>query len=295
MNDNNTLIPDSDTIRQQVSQRYGAIARERGGVGEAASTGSASSCCGTSSSSSVAEAEVPAAEKASSCCGSSNTATEKAARLGYSAADVAAAPEGADMGLGCGNPIAIASIKPGEVIVDLGSGGGFDCFLAAKAAGETGRAIGVDMTPDMIRASRANARKRGVSNVEFRLGEIESLPVADATADLIISNCVINLSPDKPAVVRESYRVLKDGGRLAISDIVATAPIPPDIQADMAARVGCVAGAAHVDDFRAMLVAAGFRDIRILLKESSREMISRWTPGKPSGDYVVSALIEAVK
>lgn len=291
MNDPTALLPDPDTVRQHVSLRYGAIARERGAASAADSGGA--SCCGASAE--VVTASAAAAAPVSSCGGASATALEKAARLGYSPADVAAAPESAEMGLGCGNPIAIASIRPGETIVDLGSGGGFDCFLAAQATGETGRAIGVDMTPDMIRTARAAARKRGVRNVEFRLGEIEHLPVADATADLVISNCVINLSPDKPAVLREAYRVLRAGGRLAISDIVATAPIPPDIQADLAARVGCVAGAAHVDEFRAMLAAAGFREIRIALKESSRAMISRWTPGKPAGDYVVAALIEAVK
>ena len=255
-----------DQIRQQVRDRYGAIARTEGG-----DCGCAPSCC--------SPAAVP-------------TAPEK---LGYEPGDAASVPAGAEMGLGCGNPTAIASIQPGETIVDLGSGGGFDCFLAARQTGPTGAVIGVDMTPDMISKARANAAKAGTANVEFRLGEIENLPVADNTADLVISNCVVNLSPNKPRVLSEVLRVLKPGGRVAISDIVATAPIPDDLRNDFAAYTGCVAGASSVSDLEQWLAQSGFVGIRIAIKEASRQFIDEWVPGKSAGRYVASATIEASK
>jgi ubiquinone/menaquinone biosynthesis C-methylase UbiE len=199
------------------------------------------------------------------------------------------------MGLGCGNPQAIASLRPGETVLDLGCGGGFDCFLAAKAVGESGRVIGVDMTPEMISKARQNAVKAGVSNVEFRLGEIENLPVADNSVDVIISNCVINLSPDKARVYKEAFRVLKRRGRLAISDIVATAPLPEEVKRDLALYAACVAGAAQMDDLRAMLRQAGFIRIRVTPKDRSRELIRGWAPGRNLEDFIVSANIEAVK
>jgi ubiquinone/menaquinone biosynthesis C-methylase UbiE len=199
------------------------------------------------------------------------------------------------MGLGCGNPLAIASIKPGEVVVDLGSGGGFDCFLAGRKTGTQGRVIGVDMTPDMISKARLNASKGKHENVEFRLGEIEHLPVADNSVDLIISNCVINLSPDKGQVFREAHRILKPGGRLAISDILATQPIPPALQQDLAAYAGCVAGAAQKNDVEAMLASAGFKSVNVTLRQESRQFINEWLPGKNAGDFVVSATIEAIR
>ena len=185
----------------------------------------------------------------SGCCGVSEDATINAViskRLGYSDSEINQVPEGADMGLGCGNPKAIAALRAGEVVVDLGSGGGFDCFLSAQEVGETGYVIGVDMTPDMVTKARSNAEKGKYSNVEFRLGEIEHLPVADGTADIIISNCVINLSPDKDSVYREAYRVVKPGGRLSISDIVATETLPDEIQKDLALVSACVGGAATI-------------------------------------------------
>jgi ubiquinone/menaquinone biosynthesis C-methylase UbiE len=191
--------------------------------------------------------------------------------------------------------VALASLKPGETVVDLGSGGGFDCFLAAKRVGEAGKVIGVDMTPDMVSKARKNAEKMGTANVEFRLGEIEHLPVADNRADIIISNCVINLSPDKRSVYRDAFRVLRPGGRLAISDIVATAPLPLQIRENLAAITGCIGGAATIADTETMLKAVGFENIQIRFKEESRQMISQWAPGENAGDYLVSATIEAVK
>lgn len=235
---------------------------------------------------------------ASSCCGvSDDTAinTLISTRLGYSEADLALVPKGADMGLGCGNPKAIASLKSGEVVVDLGSGGGFDCFLAAAEVGAEGRVIGVDMTPDMLSKARTNAVKGRFANVEFRLGEIEYLPVADATADVIISNCVINLSPDKAQVFRDAFRVLKAGGRLAISDVVATVELPEEMRNDPQLIAGCMGNASMIEELEGIMAAAGFVDIRIQPKDESREFIRDWAPGRGVEDYVVSATIEAVK
>lgn len=257
---------EQETIRQAVLENYTKVA-QRGGGG-----------CGP---------------EAPGCCGGGTVSISN--QIGYSEAELASVPEGADMGLGCGNPQAIASLKPGETVLDLGSGGGFDCFLAARQVGETGRVIGVDMTPEMIRKARANALKGGYSNVEFRLGEIEHLPVADRSVDAIISNCVINLSPDKASVFREAFRVLKPGGRLAIADIVATAALPEDARQDLALISGCVGGAALIDEIERLLREAGFRDVRIQPKDSSSKFIREWAPGRRVEDYVVSATIEAVK
>lgn len=215
--------------------------------------------------------------------------------MGYSEAELAAIPEGANLGLGCGNPQAIAAMKPGEVVLDLGSGAGFDCFLAARQVGATGRVIGVDMTHEMLAKARENAEKIGAANVEFRLGELEHLPVADNTADVAISNCVINLVPDKAQVFRETFRVLKPGGRIAISDVVNTAPLPTDLQADTALMCGCVCGAAPVDRVQAWLRDAGFTDISITVKPESRDLIATWAPGRGIENYVASAIVEARK
>ena len=278
-----------EVIRQAVRERYGKIAKARS---EAIGSGLMGSCCGESG---------PAAGKnsAASCCGGGSdlTAEQMSTLMGYSKEDFASVPGGANMGLGCGNPVALASLKAGETVVDLGSGGGFDCFLAAKQVGDLGKVIGVDMTPDMLSKARSNAEKMQTKNVEFRLGEIEHLPVADNSTDIIMSNCVINLSPDKPGVYRDAYRILKPGGRLAISDIVAIAPLPEEIQQNLALVSACVGGAATIDDTRAMLAEVGFENIKITPKDQSRELISEWTPGdsKNAGDYVVSANIEAVK
>ena len=231
----------------------------------------------------------------SGCCGTDVTPDKIARALGYSAEDLACLPQGANMGLSCGNPKAIAALKPGETVLDLGSGGGFDCFLAAREVGPTGRVIGVDMTAEMLSKARANAAQVGATNIEFRLGEIEHLPVADASVDVIISNCVINLSPDKPQVYREAFRVLKPGGRLAISDVVATAELPEPLRREMALLTACIAGAETISRLEQILQAAGFSRIRIAPKNESRRVIREWVPGKKIEDYIVSAAIEAVK
>lgn len=249
----------SETVREEVRRRYGASASGR------------SPC-------------------ADDCC----TVTE-ITDLGYSSEDAAAVPEAANLGLGCGNPLAIASLKEGQVVLDLGSGAGFDCFLAARAVGKTGKVIGVDMTHEMLAKARENAHKNGFTNVEFRLGEIEALPVADNSVDVIISNCVINLSPEKQRVFNEAFRVLRSGGRLAIADMVATAPLPSDIKADWAAYTGCMAGASQITELEQMLQKAGFKQIKIAPKDASRSFIREWLPGKQIEEYLVSATIEALK
>ena len=188
--------------------------------------------------------------------------------VGYSAEELQAIPEEARMGLGCGNPTALASLKEGEVVLDLGAGGGIDCFLAAVAVGETGRVIGVDMTPEMLHRARENARNGGYDNVEFRLGEIENLPLADSTVDAVISNCVVNLSPDKARVFKEAYRVLKPGGRVMVSDIVLTRELPEDIRNSLAAYAGCVAGASLKEDYMATIAKAGFENVEIVSEQS---------------------------
>ncbi len=256
-----------DELRTAVRDRYAAVAR-----GQEAD-------CGCTS----------------SCCGGTTSADETSRSLGYSAKEIEGVPEGSNLGLGCGNPQAIAALSPGETVLDLGSGGGFDCFLAARAVGPRGRVIGVDMTADMIALSRKNAEKAGAANVEFRLGEIEHLPVADASVDVIISNCVINLSPEKPQVFREAFRVLRSGGRLAVSDTVASAPIPEELKADLASYAACVTGSASVGELQAMLAEAGFSGIRIKPREESRQFIKDWSPDKGIESFILSASIEAVK
>ncbi len=230
-------------------------------------------------------------------CGDGPTESpgQLATLMGYSEGEVTTAPDGSNLGLGCGNPTAIASLRPGETVLDLGSGAGFDCFLAARQVGESGHVIGVDMTPEMITKARENASKAGFTNVDFRLGEIEHLPVADESVDVIISNCVINLSSEKPYVFNDAFRVLKSGGRVAVADIIATAPLPESALQDLQAYAGCVSGAILAKDVERMLADAGFTDISIKPNDESRELVREWSPGTKLEDCVVSALIEARK
>ncbi len=247
-------------IKKAVREKYGSIAREEG------------SCC------------APAA----SCCGSASIAEEIGKRIGYGDEELSSVPEGANLGLGCGNPIALASLKEGETVLDLGSGAGFDCFIAAKRVGKEGKVIGVDMTPDMIDRARDNARKGNYTNVEFRLGEIENLPAADNSVDVVISNCVINLAPDKSRVFKEAFRVLKPGGRLMISDIVLLKELPESIRDSIEAYIGCVAGAAKKDEYLKTIKNAGFRDVQVLEETSFPvEFLSN--------DPVGKAIIEKLK
>ena len=199
-----------------------------------------------------------------SCCGNENSVEKISRGIGYSPEDMKSAPEGANLGLGCGNPVALASLREGETVIDLGSGAGFDCFLAAHKVGESGRVIGVDMTPEMLDKARENARKGGYRNVEFRLGEIEHLPVADNAGDIIISNCVINLSPDKAKVFQEAFRILKPGGRLMVSDIVLLQELPAALKNSIEAYVGCLAGAVMKEDYIDAIRGAGFQDVKII-------------------------------
>jgi len=261
-------MADKEKIRGHIRGQYAKVAKR-----------AAQSCC-------------------SAECGCNGTAADINAvskKLGYSEQDFYDAPFEANMGLGCGNPVAIASLKAGETVLDLGSGGGFDCFIARKRVGETGYVIGVDMTPDMITLSRENAEKSGYKNVEFRLGEIEHLPVADNSVDVIIPNCVINLSLDKEQAFKDAYRVLKAGGRLSISDVVAIAELPEKYKRDLYTISACIGGAEHIDNIKAMLVRAGFKDIKITLKDNSVDIVAAWAPGAKIEDYVASAVIEAKK
>jgi SAM-dependent methyltransferase len=258
---------DDTEIKELVRNRYGSIAAN-------------ASCC---------------APATTSCCSPASEFATAASRIGYSADELQAVPEGANLGLGCGNPQAIAALQPGEVLVDLGSGAGFDCLLAARQVGPNGHVIGVDMTQEMLSKARDNAARIGAANVEFRLGEIEHLPIADNTADVIISNCVINLVPDKAQVFREAYRVLKPAGRLAISDVVNINPLPAELAADKALLCGCVAGAASVQAIESWLTEAGFVDISIQVKPESREVVASWAKGRGIEDYVASANLAARK
>lgn len=229
-------MSDGNEIRKNVRKGYARVAEKNCG------------CCGQSS----------------SCCGSMTTAEEMSGKAGYSAEEMNAVPEGANLGLGCGNPLAHAAIHEGDTVLDLGSGAGFDCFLAARKVGKTGLVIGVDMTPEMLSKARENAQSAGITNVEFRLGEIENLPVADNSVDLIISNCVINLSPEKARVFREAYRVLKPGGLLMVSDIVLTHPLPEELRTSETAYISCIAGAMKKDEYLDLIRKANFSNVAII-------------------------------
>ena len=268
-----TLELEHDEVRTKVRETYGKVA------GDDAGCGCATTCCG----------------KSPEEGGRVRDAATVSQGLGYSPEETGAVPAGANLGLGCGNPQAIAALRPGEVVLDLGSGAGFDSFLASRAVGAAGRVIGVDMTPEMVSRARKHQAAGGYENVEFRLGEIENLPVADGSVDVILSNCVINLSPDKRRVFGEAFRVLKTGGRLAISDVVALAEIPEPLRKDWELYTGCVAGASTVDELTAWLAEVGFTQIRIEPKEGSREIIGGWFPGRTIEDFIGSATLEAVK
>jgi len=256
---------DSETLKAAVRETYGRIASGRTPAG----------CC-----------------SGSGCCAPAPGSTSDG--IGYSDEECQSVPEGADLGLGCGNPQALADLRAGERVLDLGSGAGFDAFLAARQVGPTGFVIGVDMTAEMVARGRANLLKTDSKNVEFRLGEIEHLPVADASVEVIMSNCVINLSTDKPAAFREAFRVLAPGGRLAIADIVALSEIPIAIRNDLEAYAGCVAGAGLVPDLVRMLTEAGFNDVVVDVPER-HERVENAEQDLRAGDFIASALIRATK
>ena len=232
------------------------------------------------------------------CCGGPADAEAVLAQIGYSAEQAAAIPQGANLGLGCGNPVAHAALENGEVVLDLGSGGGIDCFLAAREIGPTGRAIGVDMTPAMLDRARGLAAKLGVGNVEFRLGEIEHLPVPDASVDCIISNCVVNLSPDKLQVFREALRVLRPGGRLVVSDLVLTRELPPELRRNVALYVGCIAGATSEPVYLQLLRDAGFTAVEVLERagyDVGSDGLAEGSPERDAFGSVVSLKVRAVR
>lgn len=229
-----------------------------------------------------------------SCCGSVNKAEDISKIVGYSDAEINAVPDGANLGFGCGNPVALLSLKEGDIVLDLGSGAGFDTFLASLRVGKTGRVIGVDMTPEMIHKAQANAFKGNYKNVEFRLGEIEKLPVESDSVDVIISNCVINLSPDKEAVFKEAFRVLKRGGRLMVSDLVLTKDLPKDIKDSIDAYVGCLAGAIKKEEYLEVIAQAGFNDIKII-NESNYPVDAMFDNLEKAKDAIMSIKVSAIK
>ena len=301
--------PTPDSVRDAVREGYAKIARGAGALPvfqgtlpSAADAAVASGCCGP---------EPVGSGGQGGCCSVPADAGKLAEALGYSKQELAALPEGTNLGLSCGNPQAIAALKEGDVVLDLGAGAGFDLFLVSKKVGARGRAIGVDMTPEMVKRARGNLAawrtKSGLANVEFRLGEIEHLPVADRSVDVVISNCVLNLSPDKPQVWREIARVLKPGGRVAVSDLALERPLPPAVVASVDALVGCVAGAALVDETIAWAKAAGLVDLELTRKgdylatlESMgdplyAEITKQLPAGRTAKDYVTSLLLAARK
>ena len=242
----------------------------------------------------------------SSCCGDTSTTQSLSKSMGYTEEELKSVPEGANLGLGCGNPVAIASLKPDEVVLDLGSGAGFDCFLAAKKVGKKGTVIGVDMTPEMIDKARENAEKGGYRNVEFRLGEIEHLPAADNSVDVVISNCVINLSIDKTKVLKDAYRVLKPGGRISISDLALLKELPEKIRNSIEAYVGCIGGAILIEEYKNAVKAAGFKDVKFSIKKAcnynkdTKETIEKTLAKAPEElqsltEHVASVYIEGYK
>lgn len=255
----------SEYIKKIVKQGYAKVATQK------------TSCCSSGS-----------------CCGGNVSASDISKTVGYGDDEINAVPDGANLGLGCGNPVAIASLKEGDVVLDLGSGAGFDSFLASKRVGKTGRVIGVDMTPEMVKRARTNVQKGNYSNVEFRLGEIERLPVEDCSIDVIISNCVINLSPDKEAVFNEAFRVLRNGGRLMVSDLVLDKELPEDIQKSVEAYVGCIAGAIKKSEYLGFIENAGFSDVQII-SQSSYPVDAMFENLESAQDSVLSIKVSAIK
>jgi arsenite methyltransferase len=294
-----TCCNSGDSVRDAVREGYSRIAKQ----GVLAAGTSEGGCCGTSAASSTSSA--------SSCCGTAWSPADLAGKLGYSAEALAALPEGANMGLSCGNPTAIAALKPGQVVLDLGSGGGFDCFLAGPKVGASGRVIGVDMTPDMLSKARRNIatyrKNTGLDNVEFRLGEIEHLPLPDSSVDVVISNCVINLSPDKPQVWSEIARVLRPGGKVAVSDLALLKELPASVRSMLEALIGCIAGAVLVEDYRSMIESVGLVDLELTLKPEYvaalslfedplyRRIADALPAGATAADYITSLDVKAAK
>lgn len=276
---------DADAVRVKVREGYAKIAQG----GSCGPSGGGGGCCGATA----------------------FTPDQLAHAIGYTGGELAAAPDGANMGLSCGNPTALASLRPGEVVLDLGAGGGFDCFVAGPKVGATGRVIGVDMTPDMVSKARRNVasyrQQTGLDNVEFRLGEIEALPVPDASVDVVISNCVLNLSPDKARVWSEIARVLKPGGRVAVSDLALVRPLPESVKGDVEALIGCVAGAVLVEETRAMATAAGLCEVVLTAKPQYIDAMTNWEDplyrsivgnlpaGSKPSDYITSLDVSARK
>jgi SAM-dependent methyltransferase len=283
----------TEDLRAYVRQRYGAIAEAQGEGAKDRSASmdqnevSASSCCEPA----PADVAPEGTAASSSCCGPAPAEQVENIQF-YETSDAADLPgEVTDLSLGCGDPVTLASLQPGQTVLDLGSGGGIDCFLAAKRVGPEGRVIGVDMTPAMLDRARASKEKLGADNVEFRLGEIEHLPVPDSSVDVIISNCVINLSPDKPQVLREAYRVLKPGGKLAVSDIVTNGPLPSEIKASLSAWAGCVAGALEVPEYVSALSEAGFENVELSPVYFDRETVDNFVADQ-SDEFELSGLPE---
>ena len=284
-----------ERIRKAVRQNYGRVA---GRVAEQWGTKKSVELSGCCQGETVEAGEnVKTGKSTAGCCGGEPADIQEslAGKMGYGEEEIQKAPEGSFLGLGCGNPAAIASLLPGETALDLGSGAGIDCFLAAGQVGPQGHVIGVDMTPEMVSKARDNLDKTDFENVDFRIGEIENLPVADSSVDVIMSNCVINLSPDKPAVFKEAFRVLKPGGRLAIADTITSAPLPDSYKNDLQLIANCVGGALSAGEYEEMLITAGFKDVKITPKDDSRELIKEWDPEKKLEEFILSATIEGIK
>ncbi|WP_049990529.1 arsenite methyltransferase [Natrinema salifodinae] len=274
--------------RETVRDRYTAVAAETTADSDSY-TGT--DCCGETET----DSDDTTAETITGCCTNDESSKEWAEQVGYQSAEIESVPSEANLGLGCGNPTAIANLELGEFVLDLGSGGGFDCFLAADKVGPDGLVVGIDMTPAMIETARENRSESDTENVEFRLGEIEHLPVSDETIDVIISNCVLNLSPDKQQVFEEAYRVLCPGGRVAISDVVLTAALPDELRADLDSIAECVGGASRIDEVETLLDQAGFQDIQIEPIDETRDFIREWGDDRDLDDVLVSARITGAK